>query len=312
MRIRRENIPTVDNYTIVPNEWARDERLTRRARGLLVELLSHREGWEASILGLSRQGREGRDSVRAAVQELERYGYLERQQAFDAGGKFTRGTYILRDPKAHRDGKSAPVSANGHEAAGRTDDGFSANGGKPASDNPPTVNPAVKKTISKKTKTLGASDDAPPGRLAYPDDFEVFWSHYPKRQGPNPKKPAFAKWKIALKSIDANSLVAAVKAYAASDLPADRSKIPQAMNWLSQARWEEQDTTSPDEWLKDCWRRGDTATVTERTGLIYGGVVWPDDIPSDPDARAAVRLQQARKWIEDNHDRIVGRMTNAV
>lgn len=158
----------------------------------------------------------------------------------------------------------------------------------------------------------GASDDAPSGRLTYPDDFEVFWSHYPKRQGPNPKKPAFAKWKVALKSIDADSLVVAVKAYAASDLPADRSKIPQAMNWLSQARWEEQDTTSPDEWLKDCWRRGDTASVSERTGLIYGGVVWPDEIPSDPEEKSRIRLQQARKWIEENHDRIVGRMTNAV
>lgn len=312
MRIRREHILTVDNYTIVPNEWARDVRLTRRARGLLVELLSHREGWEASILGLSRQGREGRDSVRAAVQELEHHGYLERQQAFDAGGRFTRGTYILRDPKSRRDGKSATDSEGSGITAGGTDDGFSVNGENPSSDNPPTVNPAVKKTISKKTKTLGASDDAPPGRLTYPDDFEVFWSHYPKRQGPNPKKPAFAKWKIALKSIDADSLVAAVKAYAASDLPADRSKIPQAMNWLSQARWEEQDTTAPDEWLKDCWRKGDTASITERTGLIYGGVVWPDEPPQDPEEKARIRLQQARTWIEINHDRIVGRMSHAV
>lgn len=309
MRIRRENIPTVDNYTIVPNEWARDERLTRRARGLLVELLSHREGWEASILGLSRQGQEGRDSVRAAVHELERYGYLERQQAFDAGGKFTRGTYILRDPKAHRDGKSATDSVNGHERAGGDDDGFSVNGETPSSDNPPSVNPAVKKTISKKTKTLGASDDAPAG---YPEDFETFWSHYPKRQGPNPKKAAYSKWKTAIKTTGPQVLVNAVKAYASSELPADRQMIPQASTWLSQERWEEQDTTDPLEWLKDCWRKGDTASITERTGLIYGGVVWPDEPPQDPEEKARIRLQQARTWIETNHDRIVGRMSHAV
>ena len=309
MRIRRENIPTVDNYTIVPNEWARDERLTRRARGLLVELLSHREGWEASILGLSRQGQEGRDSVRAAVHELERYGYLERQQAFDAGGKFTRGTYILRDPKANRDGKSATDSVNGHERAGGDDDGFSVNGETPSSDNPPSVNPAVKKTISKKTKTLGASDDAPAG---YPEVFETFWSHYPKRQGPNPKKAAYGKWKTAIKTTDPQVLVNAVKAYASSELPADRQMIPQAATWLSQERWEEQDTTAPDEWLKDCWRKGDTASITERTGLIYGGVVWPDEPPRDQGEKARIRLQQARTWIETNHDRIVGRMSHAV
>lgn len=311
MRIVREHIPTVDNFTIVPNDWARDERLTRRARGLLVELLSHREGWEASILGLSRQGREGRDSVRAAVHELERYGYLERQQSFDAGGKFTRGTYILRDPKNNRNGKSTPGSVNGHETAGGNDDGFSVNGGKPASDYPPTVDPAVKKTIPKKTKTIGASEDAP-SRDDYPSDFQEFWSHYPSRgKHPNPKKPAFSKWKTAIKTADADTLIAAVKAYAASELPDDRQMIPQASTWLHQERWTEQDTTPPDEWLRDCWRTGNTGAVTERTGLVYSGVVWPDEIPTDPEAKNQIRLAQARAWITENHDRIVGRMNHA-
>lgn len=158
----------------------------------------------------------------------------------------------------------------------------------------------------------GASKDAP-ARDEYPADFQEFWSHYPSRgKHPNPKKSAYSKWKTAIKTTDPQVLINAVKAYASSELPADRQMIPQAATWLSQARWEEQDTTAPDEWLKDCWRKGDTASITERTGLIYGGVVWPDEIPSDPDARARIRLQQARKWIETNHDRIVGRMTNAV
>lgn len=311
MRIRRENIPTVDNFTIVPNDWARDERLTRRARGLLVELLSHREGWEASILGLSRQGQEGRDSIRASIQELERYGYLERQQSFGAGGRFTKGTYILRDPKSRSDGKTTPHSVNGHEFAGSTDDGFSVNGEQPSSDKPPTVNPAVKKTISKKTKTPGASEDAPAGTV-YPEDFETFWSHYPKRQGPNPKKPAFGKWKTAVKMTDPQVLIAAVKAYAVSELPDDRRMIPQAQNWIGQERWTEQDATDPGDWLRDCWRKGDTAAVSARTGLIYNGVQWPDDIPTDPGEQARIRLEQARAWITANHDRIAGRMTNAV
>lgn len=309
MRIVREHIPTVDNFTIVPNDWARDERLTRRARGLLVELLSHREGWEASILGLSRMGQEGRDSIRASIHELERYGYLERQQSFDAGGRFTRGTYLLRDPKSPRDGKTTPDSVNGHKRAGGDDDGFSVNGETPSSDNPPSVNPAVKKTISKKTKTLGASEDAPAG---YPEDFETFWSIYPKRQGPNPKKPAYSKWKTALKTATADTLIAAVKAYASSELPDDRRMIPQAQNWIGQERWTEQDTTAPDEWLRGCWRTGDTQAVTARTGLIYGGVVWPDDIPTDPADKTRIRLDQARAWITENHNRIIGRITSAV
>lgn len=163
-----------------------------------------------------------------------------------------------------------------------------------------------------KPKPNGASKDAP-ARDEYPADFQEFWSHYPSRgKHPNPKKSAYSKWKTAIKTTDPQVLVNAVKAYASSELPADRQMIPQAATWLSQARWEEQDTTAPDEWLKDCWRKGDTASITERTGLIYGGVVWPDEPPQDPEEKAWIRLQQARTWIEINHDRIVGRMSHAV
>lgn len=310
MRIIREAISTVDNFTVVPNSWARDERLTRKARGLLVELLSHREGWEASIHSLARMGLEGRDAIRASVQELERYGYLERQQSFDAGGRFTRGTYILRDP-ATAVGKSAQHSELPGVSAGGTVDGFPGNG-SPSSAFPSSANPTDKKTNSKKTKTLGASEDAPAARNDYPDDFETFWTNYPNRgRHPNPKKAAFSKWKTAIKTTDPQVLITAIKAYASSELPDDRQMIPQASTWLHQERWTEQDTTDPGEWLRDCWRTGDTGAVTQRTGLIYAGVVWPDEIPTDPEAKNQIRLEQARQWITENHDRIAGRMNHA-
>lgn len=164
--------------------------------------------------------------------------------------------------------------------------------------------------------SLKGASDAPssdaPKRNDYPADFEEFWKHYPSRgKHPNPKKPAFSKWKTAIKTADADTLIAAVKAYAASELPDDRQMIPQASTWLHQERWTEQDTTPPDEWLRDCWRTGNTGAVTERTGLVYSGVVWPDEIPTDPDAKNQIRLAQARAWITENHDRIVGRMNHA-
>lgn len=287
MKIVRGFIPAVDHFTSVPNEWARDNRLSYRARGILVTLLSHREGWHSSVEAIAREGAEGRDAVRTAIHELEAVGYLIRERGRDEQRKYTGGTYLIKSPC-------------------ESIDGFSASG-KATSDNP-----SHKKTNSKKTNEVpGASEDAP-ARLDYPEDFETFWSHYPKRQGPNPKKAAYGKWKTAIKTTDPQAIVNAVKTYASSELPADRQMIPQAATWLSQERWEEQDTTAPDEWLKDCWRKGDTASITERTGLIYGGVVWPDVIPSAAEERAAICLQQARAWIEANHDRIVGRMSHAV
>lgn len=157
----------------------------------------------------------------------------------------------------------------------------------------------------------GASVDAPK-RNAYPDDFETFWSLYPSRgKHPNPKKVAYSKWKTATKTTDPQVLITAVKAYASSSLPDNRQMIPQAATWLSQERWEEQDTTSDIEWLRDCWQTGNTAAVTRRTGFNYSGVVWPDPIPEDPEELALIRLHQAREWIDTNHDRILERLTSA-
>ena len=66
MKIRREYVPTADNFTIIPNAWARDPNLSRRAVGMLVELLSHREGWEVTVESLWRGGTEGRAASCAA------------------------------------------------------------------------------------------------------------------------------------------------------------------------------------------------------------------------------------------------------
>ena len=157
----------------------------------------------------------------------------------------------------------------------------------------------------------GASDDAPK-RNDYPEDFQTFWSHYPSRgKHPNPKKAAYGKWKTAIKTTDPQLLINAVKAYASSSLPDDRQMIPQAATWLSQERWEEQDTTSDIEWLRECWQTGNIAAVTRRTGFNYSGVVWPDPIPDNPEELALIRLRQAREWIDTNRDRILERLTNA-
>ena len=157
----------------------------------------------------------------------------------------------------------------------------------------------------------GASEDAPK-RNVYPEDFETFWSHYPSRgKHPNPKKAAYSKWKTATKTTDPQVLITAAKAYASSSLPDNRQMIPQAATWLSQERWEEQDTTSDIEWLRECWQTGNTAAVTRRTGFNYSGVVWPDPIPDDPEELALIRLHQAREWIDTNHDRILERLTSA-
>lgn len=74
-----------------------------------------------------------------------------------------------------------------------------------------------------------------------PSKFEEFWKSYPRRDGPNPRKPAEQKFNALVKTgVDPDLMVAAAKRLAVDE--AKRSNIgtrfiPQAITWLNQQRW---------------------------------------------------------------------------
>lgn len=108
-----------DHFTQIPNAWVRDERLSFKARGLLVLILSHTAGWSLSINTLAKQNQEGKDAIRAAIQELETLGYLTRTQV-NEGGRFGESIWTTNDPSD-----------------------------LPSSENPTSENPTTKKNIIK-------------------------------------------------------------------------------------------------------------------------------------------------------------------
>jgi hypothetical protein len=72
-------------------------------------------------------------------------------------------------------------------------------------------------------------------------EFEEFWKAYPRRQGANPKTPAFKAFDAAVKAgADPDAISAGARRCAI----ADRDKIgtpfiPQAVKWLRDRRWED-------------------------------------------------------------------------
>jgi hypothetical protein len=74
------------NYTVIANAAIRDSRLSFKARGLHHLLLSYPDGWKVSIEHLSTQSEmDGETAVRTGLQELERLGYLTREQVREKG-----------------------------------------------------------------------------------------------------------------------------------------------------------------------------------------------------------------------------------
>ena len=66
------------NYTVMSNHHLQDKRLSLKAKGLLSYMLSLPDDWDYSLKGLTTGCRDGIDSVRSAVRELEASGYLRR------------------------------------------------------------------------------------------------------------------------------------------------------------------------------------------------------------------------------------------
>ena len=90
MRIIKNN-----NFSIVSNSIIRDTRLSLKARGLFILMLSLPERWEFSVRGLSKIAGEGLDAIRSGLHELEEQGYLSRQRKRNAEGKLGDMEYIL-------------------------------------------------------------------------------------------------------------------------------------------------------------------------------------------------------------------------
>lgn len=141
-----------DHFTIVPNAWLRDPRLSRRARGLLVELMSHEPGWETSAERLAKAGTEGVAALKAALKELETAGYLVRETLRDDRGRLTGARYIITDPATHEKPSSEPSVENqpkGEAAVEPSADSPSVD--LPPADKPSVANRPPKKNNYKKT-----------------------------------------------------------------------------------------------------------------------------------------------------------------
>lgn len=209
MGVRRTALEFEDHYTQIPNGWMRDQKLSRRARGVLAEIMTHRVGWHVSVTGLAKSGPEGRDAIRKALDELKDAGYLEVSQPRGDRGRWNEVEYDLRDPF--------------------TADGFSVSGGF-------TGNGATVSGESDTKKNISIEDHQ---REVLSDLLDVLWMMWPSSRR-STRKVVERALRTALKSADAPTLIEAVKAHTdvwASWPESDVQYVPLLSTWLNQERW---------------------------------------------------------------------------
>lgn len=231
MSIYRSRIAFEDHFTQLPNAWMRDPRLSRRARGLLAELMTHREGWVVSVASLTRGGPEGRDAIMKALQELESHGYLQRKQT-KVDGRFASTDYVITDP--------GPWSENP-----TTENPTS---GNPSSENPHPKKTRVKKTSSQNTKTKTSADADAPVAGDAEADVEVIedpapWDIIAKRAYdstdgalPYMGMRGIAKWAIERKQADSRTVEAAIAGLYGSGQAVTKQSVAQVLDGVRGTR----------------------------------------------------------------------------
>ena len=94
-------VEKIKNYTVMANHHLRDKSLSLKAKGLLSLMLSLPEDWDYTTKGLARICRDGVDSIRSAVQELEQRGYVVRRRIRNEKGQLGEMEYtIFERPQA--------------------------------------------------------------------------------------------------------------------------------------------------------------------------------------------------------------------
>ena len=84
------------NYTVMSNQYFKNKSLSLKAKGLSL-MLSLPDDWNYNMQGLASLSRDGIDSVRSAIKELEHYGYVQRNIVRNEYGLFTDTEYIIRE-----------------------------------------------------------------------------------------------------------------------------------------------------------------------------------------------------------------------
>jgi hypothetical protein len=85
------------NFTVMSNHHFKNKQLSLKAKGLLSLMLSLPDEWDYNMQGLATLSKDGIDSVRSTLNELERHGYVERNRIRDKNGCFSDVEYIVRE-----------------------------------------------------------------------------------------------------------------------------------------------------------------------------------------------------------------------
>lgn len=215
-----------ENFALIPNAVAEDERLTFEARGLLCYLLAKPNNWKVVIGDIQRAGGIGRDKAYKLLKELRETGYVHLDVQRDANKRISSQQYVVYDCAIP---ERLPLPEKPEMA-------------KPLPEKPEQEKPFPEKPAS------GVSGSGKPGRYNKnpflikthpplpPSGFDALWEGWPLLQRPDSRKAAetaFAKLPVLKQQRALN----AARSYC--DLQTGRRQIARMISYLKDELFEE-------------------------------------------------------------------------
>lgn len=100
-------------YTVVSNQLIEDKRLSWKAKGVFIYLWAQKADWNFYANEVAKHSTDGRDSLRSALAELEKYCYLTRKRERKGDGTYGAMDWVIDDlPKLGKPMSGEPMSEN--------------------------------------------------------------------------------------------------------------------------------------------------------------------------------------------------------
>lgn len=273
MGIVRGRFEFEGRFTQVPNDWARDKGLSLKARGLLVELMSHQAGWNITLESL-RSEKDGTGAVRSAVTELEEAGWLTVERQRDENGRLGAADYFLKEPARSEPECNFPTLAD-----------------------PTLANPGTKNTIPLEDylKNYPSPDE---------EQFDEWWKVYPRKAAKGDARSAF-KSAIKNKKISFEDLMVASRLYAdeRSKVPAgDKKFTPYPASWLNKEMWEDVGSSGLNAEIEDLVAAEDVMGLQTLTGVRCP---FPDFGDVSPAESSQLSIGFWRSWVSEQKESLI-------
>jgi len=194
------------NFTILSNCVIQDNRLSMKALGMLVRLLSRPDNWATNSDTLAREFDCGREQIRTVLGELADRGYMKLNKTQNDKGQWNSSWAVFDEPYDPESSEPGP----GNPYFGRLG---------------PITSTVIQRTNTKAEEPVG---------------FTSFWRVYPNKKAKPAALKAFNKAKVT----DINLILNHIEVMTRSEQWQNTQFIPFPATYLNQRRWED-DTIAP-------------------------------------------------------------------